>query len=76
MTTDRRSFTPEFKRDAAKLVLEQGYTIGEACKAMGVGETAMRRWVEQLKSEHQGIIPFHLIFCSNYTYRIITRLAL
>ena len=24
---------------------------------MGVGETAMRRWVEQLKSEHQGITP-------------------
>jgi transposase len=57
MTTGRRSFTPEFKRDAAALVIEQGYTINEACQAMGVGETAMRRWVEQLKSEHQGITP-------------------
>lgn len=46
MTTYRRSFASAFKRDAAKLVAEQGYTIGEACKAMGVGETAMRRWVE------------------------------
>jgi len=27
MTTGRRSFTPEFKRDAAALVIEQGYTI-------------------------------------------------
>ncbi len=57
MITGRRSFTPEFKRDAAALVIEQGYTINEACEAMGVGETAIRRWVEQLKSEHQGITP-------------------
>ena len=39
MTTDRRSFTPEFKRDAATLVVDQGYTISEACEAMGGGET-------------------------------------
>ena len=57
MKLGRRSFTPEFKRDAALLVVEQGYTISEACKAMNVGESAMRRWVEQLKSEHQGITP-------------------
>ncbi len=57
MNTGRRSFTPEFKRDAAALVVEQGYTVTEACKAMSIGETAMRRWVEQLKSEHQGITP-------------------
>jgi transposase len=57
MTSGRRSFTPEFKRDAAALVVEQGYTICEASKAMNVGESAMRRWVEQLKSEQQGITP-------------------
>lgn len=57
MTSVRRGFTPEFKREAAALVVEQGYTVNEACKAMGVGDTAMRRWVEQLKSEQQGITP-------------------
>lgn len=30
MATGRRSFTPEFKRDAAALVVEQGYSIPEA----------------------------------------------
>lgn len=57
MATGRRSFTPEFKRDAAALVVEQGYSIPEACRAMDVGETAMRRWVEQLKAECQGVTP-------------------
>ena len=27
MTKQRRSFTPEFKRDAAGLVLDQGYSL-------------------------------------------------
>ena len=53
----RRTFTTEFKRDAACLVLEQGYSITEACEAMNVGQTAMRRWVEQLGQEHRGITP-------------------
>jgi len=30
MTRKRRSFTPEFKREAACLVLDQGYTVAEA----------------------------------------------
>jgi len=28
--------------------------ISEACRAMGVGETAIRRWVHQLQGEHSG----------------------
>lgn len=42
MTTERQSFTPEFKSDLATSVVEQGYTISEACKAMEVGETKIR----------------------------------
>lgn len=53
----RRSFSTEFKVESASLVLDQGYTIPEACRAMGVGETAMRRWVDQLKAERHGVTP-------------------
>lgn len=49
-------FTPEFKIESAKLVIEQGYSIKEACAAMGVGESAMRRWIAQVESERQGTI--------------------
>jgi transposase len=35
MTTNRQKFTVEFKRDAATLVVEQGYSVQEACRAMG-----------------------------------------
>ena len=57
MRRQRRSFTSEFKRESACLVIEQGYTINEARLAVGVGETALRRWVDQLKFEYQGITP-------------------
>lgn len=53
----RRTFSTEFKVESAALVLDQGYTIPEACRAIGVGETAMRRWVDQLKAERHGVTP-------------------
>lgn len=53
----RRQFSTEFKREAASLVLDQGYTINQACKAVGIGETALRRWVKQLEKERQGQTP-------------------
>jgi transposase len=57
MTRKRRSFTPEFKQEAASLVLDQGYTIAQAGTSLGVGESAMRRWVQQLTDEREGITP-------------------
>jgi len=51
------TYSTEFKIDAANLVINQGYTIREACQATGVGPTAMRRWVTQLKQEFEGITP-------------------
>lgn len=57
MKKQRRSFTPDFKLEAASLVLDQGYSISEACRALDVGETAMRRWVDQLRAERGGETP-------------------
>ena len=57
MTIKRRSFSPEFKREAATLVLDQGYSYQQACESLGIGETALRRWTKQLESERSGITP-------------------
>jgi transposase len=57
MMNNRRSFSTEFKHDAACLVLDQDYSIREACDAVGVGATAMRRWVDQLAGERHGKTP-------------------
>ena len=53
----RRHYSQEFKLSSARLVVEQGYSITQACEAVDVGPTAMRRWVNQLKTERHGITP-------------------
>jgi len=53
----RRSFTTAFKREAASLVVDQGYSVPQACRAVDVGPTAMRRWVRQLRGEQVGETP-------------------
>ncbi|WP_139329132.1 IS3 family transposase [Aeromonas hydrophila] len=57
MTRLRRSFTAEFKLEAASLVLDQGYSVPEASRSLDVGETVLRRWVQQLQSERSGATP-------------------
>ena len=57
MSRQRRTFSAEFKREAATLVLDQGYTVVEACQSLGVVESALRRWIKQLQDERSGITP-------------------
>jgi transposase len=57
MRRQRRSFSPEFKHDAASLVLDQGYSMAEARRAVDVHENTLRKWVQQLESERGGSTP-------------------
>ena len=57
MKRERRSFTAEFKADAVSLVKQQGYTVAQACQALAIGETGLRRWVIQYEAETQGVTP-------------------
>lgn len=57
MKKPRRKYTPEFKHEAEKLVLDEGYSVNEACRSLDVGDTALRRWIEQLEHERGGITP-------------------
>ncbi|MCD2453434.1 transposase [Methylicorpusculum oleiharenae] len=42
----RLKFSLEFKQDAARLVIENGYTQQEVADHLGVSLRAMRRWVK------------------------------
>ncbi|WP_139269955.1 IS3 family transposase [Pseudomonas aeruginosa] len=56
MSKQRRTFSAEFTREAA-LVLDQGYSHIDACRSLGVVDSALRRWVKQLEAERQGMTP-------------------
>ena len=47
----RRNFPDELKANAIRLVVEQRYSFAQASEAMGVGDTALRRWVAQWRAE-------------------------
>ena len=53
----RRSYTTEFKHEAACLILDQGYTYPEACRSLDLTPTSLRGWVNQLKAERGGDTP-------------------
>jgi len=40
----KRRFSEEFKRDAVRLVVEEGYTFKAAAAAVGVGDQSLRAW--------------------------------
>jgi transposase len=46
----RRDFTNEFKNDAVKLVIEQGYKASEVSRRLGVGQSNVSRWVREHRS--------------------------
>ena len=50
----RPTFTPEFRQEAAQLVVEKGYSVREAAESMGVGVSTMDKWVKKLRSVADG----------------------
>lgn len=47
----RRKFTREFKLSAVKLVNQQGYSIPEAARSLGVDPNCVRAWIGKLSGE-------------------------
>ena len=42
MARIRRTYTPEFKTEAVKLVTEKGYSIAEAARSLGLSDNLLR----------------------------------
>ena len=50
----RRTFDANFKLQVAQMVKVQGLSISQVCKDLGLGESAVRRWLSQFETEQQG----------------------
>ena len=57
MAKTRRTFTPEFKAQAVKLVTEQGYSVAEASRSLGVCESLLRSWMAALQEKGADAFP-------------------
>jgi len=47
----RRKFSAEYKAETVRLIQCSGKSIGQIALELGIGETALRRWVEQAEVE-------------------------
>ncbi len=52
-TRVRRSFTPEFKRDAVRLV-EKGKSVNEVARDLGIARSLLQYWKRQLDAKGDG----------------------
>ncbi len=47
MARVRRTFTPEFKRDAVRLVVGEKKTVSEVARNLGIARSLLQRWIDQ-----------------------------
>ena len=56
-TRVRRTFTPQFKRDAVSLVVVQGKSVTEVARDLGIARSLLQRWREELSSSESKGFP-------------------
>jgi transposase len=54
MTSKRRTFDDSFKLQVVEMIKNQGLTVPQVCRDLNIGETAVRRWVQQYEAEQLG----------------------
>ena len=54
MNSKRRVFDTDLKLQVVKMVKEQGLSVSQVCREMSIGETAVRRWIQQYDAESAG----------------------
>lgn len=54
MSRARRSFSPEFKDELCREVIESSKPIGKVAKAYSVGDDSLRRWIVKYRETHGG----------------------
>jgi transposase len=47
----RPRYTKEFKQDAVRLVIDQGYSGPEAARRLGIPNSNVTRWVRQYRQD-------------------------
>jgi transposase len=52
MPERRRKYSPEFKEEAARMVVESSRSIAEVAREIGVNETTLGNWVREYREAH------------------------
>jgi transposase len=52
-----RSYSPEFREEAARMVVETSRPIAEVARELGIHETSLGNWVRAYREKHVGDEP-------------------
>ena len=59
MAEMRRQYTEEFKREAIRLVTEQGYSVSETARNLGINAHMLGRWKREFDTKGSTAFPGH-----------------
>ena len=57
MPRPKKSYSPEYREEAAKLVIETSRPIAQVAKELGVQEGTLGSWVARYRRDHAGDEP-------------------
>ena len=57
MARNRRKFSPEFKEEAAKMVVETSQSIAHVARELNVNETTLGNWVKEYRESTRRTSP-------------------
>lgn len=57
MEQGKRVFTPEFKREALRLVETSGKPLAQVARDLGISDNTLQGWKQQLKEHDQDAFP-------------------
>lgn len=49
-----KHYTKEFKQEAVALITEQGYSVPQAAKSLGIATNMLYKWKEKMEAEQEG----------------------
>ncbi len=57
MARSKRTFSPEFRAEAVKLVIDSSRPTAQVARELGIGEATLGNWVNKYRRGHAGEEP-------------------
>ena len=57
MSQQKRRYTPEFKVEAVRMVLDQGHSVVEVAKRLGIPSTCLYEWKQKYETKGDQAFP-------------------
>lgn len=67
-------YTPEFKDEAVRQIVERGYSVAEVAQRLGVSSHSLYKWVKAVKPEKSDIQAAELVEAKSEILRLRAQL--